>query len=72
MIDENEQRARQRFMVLNLVRITGLALVFVGIAIAQGAINLPAPLGWILALVGVADFFFAPRILARGWKSDER
>lgn len=72
MIDENEQRARQRFMLLNLVRITGLAMVFVGIAIAQGMVDLPPPVGWILALVGVADFFFAPRFLARGWKSDNR
>jgi hypothetical protein len=44
----------------------------VGIAISQGVIDLPAPLGWVLALVGVVDFFFAPRILARGWKSDDR
>lgn len=73
MIDEQDERmARQRFMVLNLVRIVGLALVCAGIAISQGVIDLPAQVGWILALVGVVDFFFAPRILARGWKSDDR
>jgi len=70
--EEQEQLARQRFMVLNLVRIMGLALVVAGIAIAEGAIDLPAPVGWVLALVGVVDFFFAPRILSRGWKSSDR
>ena len=72
MTEDKEGLARQRFMILNLVRIAGLAMVLAGIAIAQGAIDLPAALGWILAAAGLLDFFFAPRVLARAWKSENR
>lgn len=67
----DEARAKQRFMLLNLVRLGGLAMVMLGVAIASGALALPAPIGWVLALAGMAEFFFLPPMLARNWRSED-
>lgn len=68
---DNEALAKQRFMMLNLVRLMGLAMVLVGIAIAQGVIDLPMPFGIILAIAGLLEFFLMPNILAKNWKSPD-
>jgi hypothetical protein len=64
-----EAQARNRYIVLNVVRLGGLAMLMIGIAIARGVIEAPYWLGVGLALVGLLDFFFGPRLLARGWSS---
>ncbi len=61
--------ARSRFFILQLVRLVGVALVLVGIAITQGAIDLPPAAGVVLIAVGFVDVFFVPRLLAKRWKS---
>ncbi|MEP5937097.1 MAG: hypothetical protein ABJ239_02115 [Erythrobacter sp.] len=66
-----EALAKQRFMLLNLVRLMGLAAVLIGIAITQGAIDLPFAVGVVLAVFGLLEFFLMPNILAKNWKSDE-
>jgi len=43
----------------------------VGIAIAQGAIDLPYAVGVVLAIFGLLEFFLMPNIIAKSWKSDE-
>lgn len=58
--------------MLNLLRLGALALVLLGVAIARGAIGLPAPIGWVLAVCGLAQFFFLPPLLARRWSSGDR
>lgn len=70
MIDEN--LARRRFAVLNVIRLGGLALVMFGLAITQGVIDLPRKLGIVLALVGMFDFFFVPRLFAKRWHESEK
>jgi len=67
-----EALAKKRFIALNLIRITGLVLVLLGIAIAQGVIDLPRMVGIVLALFGLYDFFFMPRMLANRWKSPDQ
>ncbi len=67
-----EAQAKARFAVLNLARISGLALVLLGIAIAQGALPLPYPLGVVLAVGGLLEFYFLPRWIARRWKAQDR
>jgi hypothetical protein len=62
-----DQRDRNRFIVMNVVRISGLALVLLGIAIARGVLDLPYAIGVVLALLGLIEFFFAPTMLARFW-----
>ena len=72
MNEVDEARARQRFMLLNIARLGGLALVLLGIAIANGAVPLPVPVGWVMAAIGLAEFFFLPPMLAKRWRRGDR
>ena len=69
--DEAEGLAKQRFMLLNLVRLMGLAMVLVGIDITQCAIDLPYAVGVVLAIFGLLELFLMPNIIAKSWKSNE-
>lgn len=68
--------ARQRLVVYSLVRFGGLAIFFLGVAIMYT--NLVRPGGWpqvgaIIAILGVIDSIFAPRLLKKAWdKEDEQ
>lgn len=64
-----EQRASQRFVVLNLVRFSGIGLVMFGFAIVRGLVDLPWAVGAVLAVLGLVEFFFLPRLIARHWKA---
>jgi hypothetical protein len=68
---EADKLARIRFLVLNLVRIAGLAAVLIGIAIHYGRIPAPEPAAWVLVAAGLADFFFVPNLLARNWRTPD-
>ncbi|TRD10787.1 hypothetical protein FGU71_02155 [Erythrobacter insulae] len=68
-IGTDEAIARQRFMIMNAVRIGSLGALIVGLAIARSVIDLPYPLGVALAVGGLLAFYFGPRALARKWKS---
>lgn len=66
---------RQRFQLFAAIRLAGLAIFLLGIAIAFS--DLVRPGGWrllggSLAVVGAADAILIPRILHRGWKRLER
>ena len=61
--------ARARFFILQLVRMAGVAMVLLGLAITQGAIDLPPAIGVVLVAAGFIDVFFVPRMLAKRWKS---
>ena len=65
-----EALAKRRFLAINLIRFTGLVCVLLGVAIAQGVIDLPPVVGLALAAFGLYDFFFMPRILSRRWRND--
>lgn len=67
--EARDQRDRQRFIILNALRFGGLAMVLFGIAITQGVLALPWPVGAVLAVVGLIDFFFVPLLIARRWKA---
>lgn len=64
-----DARARQRFIIMNVARLGGVALVMLGFAIIQRVVDLPFALGVVLAVVGFVDFFAVPILLARRWKS---
>lgn len=65
--------AAARFAVLQLVRLSGALLALAGVLIASGKISwlpsLPEPAGYALIGAGLIDFFAAPMLLARRWKS---
>lgn len=69
----NETEAKQKFMMLNLVRLIAIGFVMAGAANIAGKM-LPefAPwLGAVLLMIGLVDFFFAPMLLKRYWRKRE-
>jgi uncharacterized protein YjeT (DUF2065 family) len=71
--DAAEALARQRFMILNAIRFSGLGLVLLGIVIARKVLpfDVPWAVGAVLALAGLLEFFFLPRMVARSWKAGD-
>jgi hypothetical protein len=69
---DEELQAKTRYGVLHLVRLGGLGMVLLGIAIANAVVPAPVWLGWISAVGGLAGFFFAPPLLVRRWKAGDR
>ena len=74
MTTPNEDVWRNRFIIVNLVRIGGAALALLGCAIwytdllvPNGNILLGAP----LALAGLIISFMSPRWLSRHWKRQD-
>lgn len=65
--------AAARFALLQLVRLSGGLLAFAGVLIVTGKVawmpRLPEAAGYLLIAAGLADFFVAPLLLARRWKS---
>lgn len=67
---QDETRAQYRFLVINIVRITGAVMLVLGLAIiAREAFGLPKAAGFVLFFVGLVDFMLVPLLLARKWKS---
>ena len=71
----DEEVARRRLLLYSLVRVGGLAVFFLGIAIIYS--NLLRAGGWpqvgaIVAILGVVDATFAPRLLKREWDRQDQ
>lgn len=67
---DDEALWKKRFHLFAIVRLTGVALFLLGIAIAYS--DLLRPGGWplvgaIVGIVGALDAVIAPRILKRSW-----
>jgi hypothetical protein len=67
--------AKRRLLLYSLVRLGGLAIFFLGIAIFYT--NLVRPGGWpqlgaIVAIMGAIDAMFAPLLLKRAWDERDR
>ncbi|HEV2596512.1 MAG TPA: hypothetical protein VGU01_15075 [Sphingomicrobium sp.] len=73
MIDDNV--ARNRLLLYSLVRLGGLAIFFLGVAIIYTDLvrrgGFPQ-LGAIIAIVGVVDALLAPRLLKKAWDRKSR
>ncbi len=71
--EEREKLAKQRFIVLNAIRFSGVALVMLGVANIAGKF-LPefAPmLGTLFMLLGSIEFFFMPILLKKSWNRQD-
>lgn len=71
----DDEVAQRRLILYSLVRFGGLAIFFLGIAIVYT--DLVRPGGWpqvgaIVAIMGVIDAIFAPRLLKRAWDERDR
>ncbi len=67
--DQPDDVARNRWMVINAVRVAGVAMVLVGILGARGVFEYPIAAAYVLIVVGLFDIFAVPLILARKWRS---
>jgi Na+-driven multidrug efflux pump len=72
---DDEAKARNRLLAYTAVRLVGLGIFFVGVAIIYTGLIRPG--GWpqvgaIVAILGVIDAMVAPRILKRAWDRQER
>jgi hypothetical protein len=72
---DDDTRARNRLLAYTATRAGGLAIFLLGIAIIYS--NLVRPGGWpqlgaIVAIMGVIDALFAPRLLKKSWDEQDR
>ncbi len=67
-----EVLARNRFMMIQLMRIGGVAMVLFGIAVLRGLVNLPDLAAYVLIVMGIGEAFVVPQMLARLWSSNKR
>jgi hypothetical protein len=65
----NEDPARNRFLILQALRLAGIAQVVLGLAITADKVALPHIAGYLLIANGMVDTFLIPVLLARRWKS---
>lgn len=61
--------ARSRWIALQLIRLTGVAVTLVGILAIAGRIGIPPVAGYVIAVIGLVDAMVVPLLLARRWKS---
>ena len=71
----DDRNARNRLLAYTAVRAGGLAVFLLGVAIIYT--DLLRPGGWpqigaIVAIMGVIDAFFAPRLLKKAWDEQDR
>ena len=69
-----EELARTRFGILNLVRFSGVALVFAGIANVAGKLlpDLAPWFGYILVFLGIFEFDTLPVLLKWHWTGPKK
>jgi hypothetical protein len=72
---DDEAEWRKRLLAYTAVRFGGLAIFFLGIAIMYT--NLLRSGGWpqvgaVVAILGIIDAFFAPRLLKKAWDEKDR
>lgn len=71
----NDDLYRKRFHVFALVRLFGLGMFLLGIAIAYSDLLRPGGwklLGGLLAIFGALDAVLAPRLLKKAWEQQDR
>jgi hypothetical protein len=74
-MNENDVLWRKRLLLYSLVRFGGLVIFFLGLAIMYT--NMLRTGGWpqlgaIIAIMGVIDALFAPRLLKKAWDEQDR
>ena len=64
---------RQRWLVLSVMRFAGFGLVLLGILMIRGAVDIlgdqNALVGYLFVVIGLADGFLMPLVLARKWRT---
>ena len=71
----DDNTARNRLLIYSLVRFGGLAIFLFGIAVVYTNVLRPGgspQIGAIIAILGVIDAMFAPRLLKKAWDEQDR
>ena len=66
---DDDDRARNRWVAIQAMRMVGMAMAVVGLLIQGGVIRLPHLAGYVLLAIGLLDVFVVPTLLARKWRS---
>lgn len=61
--------AKGRFIAIQALRWSGLAMVIIGLLVIQKKIALPMEVGYGLFLLGLFDALIMPSLLARRWRT---
>ncbi len=61
--------AKGRFIALTIVRLLGVALALLGLAIIAGKIGVPREVGYLFFVIGLLEALILPIILTRKWKT---
>ena len=74
-MDDQEALYRQRFLIYSAIRLVGVIIFFLGIAIAYT--NWVRPGGWpqagaIIAIIGTLDALLMPRLFKKAWDRKDR
>ena len=71
--DPSDDEARKRWMVIQLMRIGGVAFVILGITMVRDVVNIGGDdnrlVGYGFIVIGLLDAFLVPRYLARKWRT---
>ena len=68
-MNEPSDPAKARFLIIQLLRLTGLAMAAVGVLAIAGKIALPVEAGYVLFAVGLLVALFMPTVLSKIWKT---
>jgi len=72
---DEDRKARNRLLAYTAVRAGGLAIFFLGIAIIYTGLLRSGgwpQIGAVVAIMGVIDALFAPRLLKKAWDEQDR
>lgn len=71
--EEREEQARKRFIILNILRLSGAIVVMIGLAISAGRLfpDFPPLLGYLFVILGMFEFFLMPILLKKSWNPDD-
>lgn len=65
----NADPARNRFLVIQALRLGGVAMVVIALLSLNGVIPVPDVAAWPILIIGLVDIFVVPQILARKWRT---
>ncbi|ABC62359.1 hypothetical protein [Erythrobacter litoralis] len=70
-MDDQEKLARQRFMLLQIIRLGGAAMAMIGAVIISGRWIDSPELGYVLLVLGALEFFIVPNLVAKSWHAPD-
>lgn len=65
---EKEKQAKRLHFMVSIIRLLGIAILMLGIAISLGRLaNIPAAVGYVLVIIGLAQTWVIPLVMVRSF-----